>query len=49
MPPEETHEARLRRAETASDRAAQLARVALIVAAIAIALAVLGLFLPIDL
>ena len=40
---------RLKEAEAAAQRAAQLARVALIVGAIAAALAVLGLFLPIDL
>ncbi len=42
-------EARLREAEATANRAAQLARVALIVAAMSAALAVLGIFLPIDL
>ncbi|HEY7809851.1 MAG TPA: hypothetical protein VIA98_05685 [Allosphingosinicella sp.] len=42
-------ETRLKDAEATSQRAAQLARIALIVAAIAAALAVLGIFLPIDL
>ena len=41
-------ESRLKDAEACAGQAARLARVALIVAAIAIALAVLGLFLPID-
>jgi CHASE3 domain sensor protein len=49
MAPGERHDDRLRQAESSATRAAQLARVALIIAAIAIALAVLGLFLPIDL
>ena len=40
---------RLTEAEAAAQRAAQTSRVALIIASIAAALAVLGLFLPIDL
>jgi hypothetical protein len=40
---------RLAEAESEARRASQLARVALIVAAIAVALAILGLFLPIRL
>ena len=42
-------EARLAEAEAAAQQAARLSRVALIVASVAAALAVLGLFLPVDL
>jgi CHASE3 domain sensor protein len=42
-------ETRLKQAEASADRAARLARVALIIACISVALAVLGIFLPIDL
>ncbi len=42
-------ETRLAHAEACAGQAARLARVALIVAAMSAALAVLGLFLPIDL
>jgi hypothetical protein len=41
-------EARLNDAAACAGQAARLARVALIVASMAIALALLGLFLPID-
>lgn len=40
---------RLEEAEAEARRAGQMARVALIVAAVAVALAILGLFLPIRL
>jgi uncharacterized membrane protein len=40
---------RLEEAESEARRAGQMARVALIVAAVAVALAILGLFLPIRL
>ena len=42
-------DARLAEAEAAAQQAGRLARVALIVASVAAALAVLGLFLPVDL
>ena len=42
-------ETRLKNAEACAAQAARLARVALIVAAMSSALAILGIFLPIDL
>ena len=42
-------ETRLKNAEACAGQAARLARVALIVAAMSAALAVMGIFLPIDL
>jgi uncharacterized membrane protein len=43
------HDRRLAETEAEARRAGQMARVALIVAAVAVALAILGLFLPVRL